>query len=243
MTSRTVLITGAAKRIGAALARDLHAHDFDVIVHCHYSLKIAQDLVNELNNQRADSALVVEGDLLQFDNYEKIINQAHSFNYRLDVLINNASSFFPTPMGEINEQNWQDLMGVNVQAPLFLSQSAIPYLRQSKGCIINMTDIHASQPMKDHTTYCTAKAGLDMLTRSLAREFAPDVRVNGLALGAVLWPDQGNQKRQEEVMTNTAMKRTAELNEVCAAIRFLIDEAEYSTGQILALDVGRTRYT
>ena len=146
-------------------------------------------------------------------------------------------------MGEINEQHWQDLIGVNMQAPLFLSQSALPHLYNSKGCIINMTDIYASQPLKDHSAYCAAKAGLDMLTRALAREFAPEVRVNGLALGAVLWPSQGDEKRQEEVMANTALKRTAELHEVCAAIRFLIDDAGYSTGQILSLDGGRTRYT
>ena len=242
MTSRTALVTGSAKRIGAAIIRDLHEHGLDVVVHCHHSIDEAKELVAELNEQRKNSALLVQGDLLQFKHYKDIIRQALSFKNRLDLLVNNASTFFPTPLGQISEKQWQELIGVNLQAPLFLSQHAAPQLLKNGGSIINMTDIHAAQALKDHSAYSSAKAGLDMLTRSLARELAPNVRVNGIALGAVLWPTHGDEDRKQEVLAKTALQRTARLSEVCAAVRFLLDDADYITGQILTLDGGRSRY-
>ncbi len=152
-------------------------------------------------------------------------------------------SFFPTPLGQIDLQQWQNLIGVNMQAPLFLAQHAAEYLLASKGCIINLTDIYAIRPMKDFPVYSTAKAGLEMLTKALARELGPDIRVNGLSLGAVLWPENMNQERQDDILNQTVLKRTGEVNDVANAVRYLIDDADYMTGQIMTIDGGRTLYS
>ena len=243
MTSRTVLITGAAHRIGAAITRDLHEHDMDVIIHYHQSLAAAEELAEDLNGKRSDSAYLVHGDLLDFENYSEIIDQAYGFKNRLDVLINNASSFFPTPLGQISLQQWQNLIGVNMQAPLFLAQLAADHLAANKGCIINLTDIHAIRPMKDFPVYSSAKAGLEMLTKALARELGSDIRVNGLSLGAVLWPENMNQEKKDDILKQTTLNRRGELVDVANAIRFLINDADYMTGQILTIDGGRTLYS
>ncbi len=243
MTSRTVLITGGAHRIGAAITRDLHEHGMDVVIHYHQSLAEAEKLAEDLNGKRSDSAYLVHGDLLDFENYSEIIDQAYGFKNRLDVLINNASSFFPTPLGQISLQQWQNLIGVNMQAPLFLAQLAADHLTANKGCIINLTDIHAIRPMKDFPVYSSAKAGLEMLTRALARELGSDIRVNGLSLGAVLWPENMNQEKKDDILKQTTLKRRGELIDVTNAIRFLINDADYMTGQILTIDGGRTLYS
>ncbi len=243
MTSRTVLITGGAHRIGAAITRDLHEHGMDVVIHYHQSLAEAEKLAEDLNGKRSDSAYLVHGDLLDFENYSEIIDQAYGFKNRLDVLINNASSFFPTPLGQISLQQWQNLIGVNMQAPLFLAQLAADHLAANKGCIINLTDIHAIRPMKDFPVYSSAKAGLEMLTRALARELGSDIRVNGLSLGAVLWPENMNQEKKDDILKQTTLKRRGELIDVANAIRFLINDADYMTGQILTIDGGRTLYS
>ena len=243
MTSRTVLITGGAHRIGAAITRDLHEHGMDVVIHYHQSLAEAEKLAEDLNGKRSDSAYLVHGDLLDFENYSEIIDQAYGFKNRLDVLINNASSFFPTPLGQISLQQWQNLIGVNMQAPLFLAQLAADHLTANKGCIINLTDIHAIRPMKDFPVYSSAKAGLEMLTRALARELGSDIRVNGLSLGAVLWPENMNQEKKDDILKQTTLKRRGELIDVANAIRFLINDADYMTGQILTIDGGRTLYS
>ena len=243
MTSRTVLITGGAHRIGAAITRDLHEHGMDVVIHYHQSLAEAEKLAEDLNGKRSDSAYLVHGDLLDFENYSEIIDQAYGFKNRLDVLINNASSFFPTPLGQISLQQWQNLIGVNMQAPLFLAQLAADHLAANKGCIINLTDIHAIRPMKDFPVYSSAKAGLEMLTKALARELGSDIRVNGLSLGAVLWPENMNQEKKDDILKQTTLKRRGELIDVTNAIRFLINDADYMTGQILTIDGGRTLYS
>ncbi len=243
MTSRTVLITGGAHRIGAAITRDLHEHGMDVVIHYHQSLAEAEKLAEDLNGKRSDSAYLVHGDLMDFENYSEIIDQAYGFKNRLDVLINNASSFFPTPLGQISLQQWQNLIGVNMQAPLFLAQLAADFLAANKGCIINMTDIHAIRPMKDFPVYSSAKAGLEMLTKALARELGSDIRVNGLSLGAVLWPENMNQEKKDDILKQTTLNRRGELVDVANAIRFLINDADYMTGQILTIDGGRTLYS
>ncbi|MFT5133232.1 MAG: pteridine reductase, partial [Gammaproteobacteria bacterium] len=170
MTSKTVLITGAAHRIGAAIARNLHDDNMDVIIHYYQSRAAAEELVADLNSKRGNSAHLIQGDLLEFESYSNIIEQAYEFRSRLDVLVNNASSFFPTPFGQITAAQWQNLIGVNMQAPLFLAQHAAEYLSASNGCIINLTDIHALRPLKNHAVYSTAKAGLVMLTKAMAKE-------------------------------------------------------------------------
>ena len=243
MTSRTVLITGAAQNIGAAIARDLHAHGMDVVLHYNRSQADAQALTAELNRKRADSACAVRGDLLDFASYGPVIQQTLAFKGQLDVLINNASSFFPTPMGKISQQDWQELIAVNMQAPLFLAQEAAPSLAERSGCIINLTDIHAERPLLDYAVYSAAKAGLVMLTRALARELAPAIRVNGIAPGAILWPENMPPAEQQHILQQVSLQRPGEPGDISKAVRYLVDDADYTTGQILTLDGGRTLYS
>ncbi len=243
MTSKTALITGAAHRIGAAIARDLHKHGLTVVIHCHESVSAAKKLVGELIAMRAGSAHIVQGDLLEADCYGEIIRQAHGFNQRLDVLINNASSFFPTPIGQISLKQWQNLIGVNMQAPLFLAQHAADYLAADDGCIINISDIHAQRPLKDHAVYSAAKAGLEMLTRALAKDLGPAIRVNAISPGAILWPRQMDEHEQNQILDQTVLKRSGNVEDVTNAVRYLIDGADYMTGQILTIDGGRTLYS
>jgi pteridine reductase len=243
MTSKTVLITGAAHRIGAAIARDLHKHGMDVVIHHHKSVEAATELYSELNSSRANSAYIVRGDLLEPDSYAEIIQKTYAFKQRLDVLINNASTFFPTPLDQIDLQQWQALVGVNMQAPLFLSQQAAPHLAKTSGCIINMTDIHALLPLQDHTIYSTAKAGLMMLTQALAKDLGPDIRVNAISPGAILWPENMQQEEQAKILDQTVLKRTGSPEDITKAARYLIDEADYMTGQVLTVDGGRTLYS
>ena len=188
--NKVVLITGAAQRIGAEIARLLHQQGASIIIHYRHSSDTAAQLNNELNRQRADSSMLVQGDLIDTDNHSQLIKTCMQQFGRLDVLVNNASTFYPTPVGDITLSDWDDLLGSNLKAPLFLSQAAMAQLKKNKGSIINIVDIHAERPLKEHTVYCAAKAGLVMLTKSLARELAPDVRVNGVAPGAILWPEQ-----------------------------------------------------
>jgi pteridine reductase len=243
MTSKTVLITGAAQRIGAAIARELHACDMNIVIHHHQSSEAAARLGDELNETRSNSALVIQSNLLEAKSYADTITQAHSFNNRLDVLINNASTFFPTVMGEISLQDWQSIIGVNLQAPLFLSQHAAPYLAVHSGCIINLTDIHALRPLKDHSLYSTAKAGLIMLTQSLAKELGPTIRVNAVSPGAILWPENMPEEKQQEILDKVILGKIGSLDDITNAIRFLINEADYMTGQILNIDGGRSLYS
>ena len=244
LTEKTVLITGAAKRIGANNARFLHATGMNIIIHCRSSVKSADALADELNQQRKNSACVICADLDDEQSYNSLIEQAVNCWGRLDVLINNASSFFPTPVGSITLQNWQHLINSNMKAPLFLSQAAAPHLKPNKGCIINMVDIHAQRPMREHTVYCAAKAGLAMITQSLAKELGPDIRVNGVAPGAILWPEDETGEAMAEqtktlILDRTALKRPGEPDDIAKTLLFLIRDANYITGQIIPVDGGR----
>lgn len=233
------LITGAARRIGKALAGALHARGYNVIVHCHQSLDEASRLAEAFNRQRADSAAVIQADLNQPEAIQNLADCALQQWQRLNVLINNASTFYPTAIGTTTLEHWQDLVGSNLQAPFFLAQALADGLRQQHGCIINISDINARKPFAGHTVYCVAKAGNDMLTRSLALDLAPDVRVNGIAPGAILWP----QDAQQLELANPARLQSIPLgtlggtDAIVRAALFLID-AGYMTGEIIAVDGG-----
>jgi len=239
--NRVVLVTGAAKRVGAALVQGFHARGARVAVHCHRSIEAARALEQSLNSQRRDSAIVVTGDLLDSRVLPEIVAQTVQTFGQLDVLINNASTFYPTPLGTITTQHWDDLIGTNLRAPLFLSQAAAPHLRRSKGLIVNMIDIHAQRPLPDHPVYSTAKAGLMMLTKSLARELGPDVRVNGIAPGPILWPEGGiDEGVKAEIISKTLLKRSGSPEDIVRTALFFAIDAPYVTGQVLAVDGGRS---
>lgn len=237
-----VFVTGGARRIGAVISRTLHAAGADVVVHCNRSRAEADKLVAELNGLRPKSAAVLQGDLLASNALKGLVDQAASMFHRLDGLVNNASNFYATPVGSINEDHWLDLMGTNLLAPLFLSQAAAPYLRDTHGAIVNIVDIHAERPLKDYVVYNIAKAGLAGLTRSLAVELGPLVRVNGVSPGAILWPDAGGDYPPEEqlrIVDQTPMKRIGGPADIAGAVKYLMLDAPYVTGQILAVDGGR----
>lgn len=239
MTTRVALITGAARRIGAATAKALHQRGFKVVIHYNNSAIQARQLVSELNQIRTNSAHAVAGDLTDSDHISHIAEAAIRQFSRLDVLINNASSFYPTPVATMTPAQANDLIATNMTAPLFLSQACVPYLKQHRGVIINMCDIHAKKPLKGHTIYCMAKAGLAMMTLSLANELAPDIRVNAIAPGAIVWPDAGiSQQDIAQVVNEIPLKRKGEASDIADAICYLI-EAPYVNGQILSVDGGR----
>jgi pteridine reductase len=241
LAGRCVLITGAAKRLGAAIARAAHARGANVVIHYRNSHAAATELCNELNARCSNSALAVQGDLLDIKQHARLIDTAIKQFGRLDVLVNSASSFYPTPMGQITESQFDDLIGSNLKAPLFLSQAAAPHLRKTHGLIINMIDIHATRPLPEHPVYCAAKAGLAMLTKSLARELGPEIRVNGIAPGPVLWPEQGlAAELKDEIIQKTALKRSGSPDDIARTALFLIQDAPFITGQILAVDGGRS---
>lgn len=243
MQNKVVLITGGAKRVGAAICRLLHAGGANLMVHYRSSATEARALQAELNEIRTDSVALVQADLLNMANLPALVHDTVQRFERLDVLINNASSFFPTPVGEITEANWDDLMGTNLKTPLFLSQAAAPHLRKTEGCIVNIVDIHSDRPMKNYTVYSTAKGGLVSLTRALARELGPEVRVNGVSPGAILWPeDEGwsDALARQRIVNTTLLKRTGEPDDIARTVRFLVEDAPYITGQIIAVDGGRS---
>ena len=241
MQNQTALITGAAKRIGAEISRMLHAEGMNIVIHYRSSKDEASALCNELNALRADSAIILQADLLKVTECEQLVQKAADYWGELSVLVNNASSFYPTPVGEITESHWEDLMGSNLKAPLFLSQAASSHLTRSQGNIINIVDVHGFRPMKLHPVYCAAKAGLAMLTQSLARELGPDVRVNGVAPGAILWPKSELEPDiQQDILERTALKRQGEPRDIAATVRFLIRDAAYITGQVIPVCGGRS---
>lgn len=243
MQNKVVLITGGAKRVGAAICRLLHAGGANLMVHYRSSATEARALQAELNEVRADSVALVQADLLNMANLPALVHDTVQRFERLDVLINNASSFFPTPVGEITESSWDDLMGTNLKTPLFLSQAAAPHLRKTDGCIVNIVDIHSDRPMKNYAVYSTAKGGLVSLTRALARELGPEVRVNGVSPGAILWPeDEGwsDALARQRIVNTTLLKRTGEPDDIARTVRFLVEDAPYITGQIISVDGGRS---
>ena len=237
-----ILITGAARRVGAAITRALHAAGANVIVHCNRSRKDADALVLELNTQRARSASILQGDLHAYNALKGLIDQAASAFGRLDGLVNNASAFYATPIGTIVEDHWNELIDANLKAPLFLSQAAVPYLRKTRGNIVNIVDIHAERPLKDYVVYSATKAGLAGLTRSLALELGPDIRVNGVSPGAIVWPDGTADyppAERERIVNQVPLKRIGSPEDIAGAVKFLMLDAPYVTGQILAVDGGR----
>ena len=241
-TNPAIIITGAARRVGAAIARSLHNAGADVIVHCNRSRTEADALVKELNSVRAKSASVLQGDLLAYNALKGLIDQAASVFGKLDGLVNNASTFVATPIGKIDEDNWRELVGTNLKAPLFLSQAAVPYLQKTKGSIVNIVDIHSERPLKDFVVYSAAKAGLAGLTRSLALELGPHIRVNGVSPGAIIWPDDAADfptAERERIVLQTPLRRTGSPEDIAGAVKYLMLDAPYVTGQILAVDGGR----
>jgi len=241
LAGKTALITGAARRIGAQSAKTLHENGANIIIHYGRSGEDAIKLMNQLNESRANSAVILQADLLNIDEVHHLAIQAFNAFDGLDILINNASTFYPTPLGSINEENWDDLMGTNIKAPMFLSQACYPALKQSKGIIINMVDIHAKSPLKNHISYSCAKAAKVMLTRSLALEMGPEVRVNAIAPGAILWPEDKNEpdlKTQQKILQKIPLKKAGTPTDIADTILFLIT-SNYINGQIIAVDGGR----
>jgi pteridine reductase len=241
LRDQVVLITGGARRVGAEIARALHAAGANVLIHYRSSAAAAIGLADEFNNVRPQSAAIFAAYLLEADAPDKLIAATLRQFGRLDILINNASSFYATPIGSISPAQWDDLIGTNLKAPLFLSQAAAPSLRAQRGLIINMVDIHGMQPLKAHPVYSAAKAGLAMLTRSLARELGPEVRVNGIAPGPVLWPEtEMDEALKREIIAKTALKRHGTPQDIARTALFLAKDAPYITGQIIAVDGGRS---
>jgi len=241
LAGKTVLITGGARRVGAAIGRKLHAAGANLVVHYRKSSGDAEALAAELNGARARSAAIVQAELLEVAKLPSLVEFALRSFGALDVLINNASTFYPTRIGEITSEAWDDLLGTNLKVPTFLSQAAAPALRKSRGLIINIVDIHALRPLRDHTVYCTAKTGLHMLTRALAKELGPEVRVNGIAPGPIMWPEgEIDQPKQKKIIERTMLKRMGSPDDIARTALFFAADAPYVTGQILAVDGGRS---
>ncbi|MFC3714543.1 pteridine reductase [Luteimonas soli] len=234
------LVTGAARRLGAAIARGLHAAGYDLALHYRSSAAPMQALAGELEAARGGSVLTLQADLAEFDRLPELVARTIGRFGRLDALVNNASGFGPTPLGTVTPAQWDILFASNARAPFFLAQAAAPHLAAANGAIVNMTDIHAAKPLRDHTVYCMAKAALEMATKSLALELAPDVRVNAIAPGAILWPeDETDDERRAALLARTPLARTGTPEEVAEAVRWLLRDATYCTGQVLRLDGGR----
>jgi pteridine reductase len=241
LSGQTALVTGAARRVGAQIARSLHAAGANIMIHCHRSLAEAQRLAAQLEQARAGSAAVSVTDLRDTAALPGLIAGTCDRFGALDLLINNASSFYPTPIGQITLAQWNDLIGTNLQAPLFLAQAAAPELRRRGGSLLNIVDIHGLRPLREHAVYSAAKAGLIMLTRALARELAPQVRVNAIAPGAVLWPEQGlDEARRDRIRAQTPLQRPGSPEDIARAVLFFATQAPFVTGQVLAVDGGRS---
>ena len=243
LQNKIVLITGGAKRVGASICRLLHANGANLMIHYRSSVNEARALQAELNFLRPNSVAIIQADLLNLSVLPSLINETIKHFGKLDVLINNASSYYPTEIGDIQEEQWQDLMGSNLKAPLFLSQAAAVELRKQQGCIINITDMHVERPKKGYIVYSVAKAGLVTLTKSLAHELSPEVRVNAVAPGPVMWPEdnpQFDELYRQRVISQTLLKRIGEPNDIAKAVKFLIQDAPFITGQIIAVDGGRS---
>lgn len=245
MKSRTerpvVLITGAARRVGAVIAHTLHAAGYDVALHYRHSAAEATALADTLERQRAGSTLLLQGELADTAALPALVESLLAHYGRLDALVNNASVFYPTPVGEATPTQWNELFASNAQAPFFLSQAAVPALREAQGGIVNLLDIYAERPLANHPLYCMAKAALAAMTRSLALDLAPLVRVNGVAPGAVMWPSDGKPyDDQQAMLARTPMQRAGTPEDVAGAVLWLLRDAPFVTGQVLRVDGGRT---
>jgi len=241
---KTVLVTGAAKRVGRSIARELHAAGANIMVHYRTAAEAAEAIAAELNAVRPGSALCRQADLLDIEALSALVAATVVHFGRLDALVNNASSFFATPLGKITLADWDDLLGSNLKAPLFLIQAAAPHLKAAHGAVVNITDIHAERPLAGYPLYCAAKAGLLGLTRALAIELAPEVRVNAVAPGPILWPDDSafDGQARERIVAHTLLKHAGSPQDIALAVRFLLNDAPYVTGQVINVDGGRTAH-
>jgi len=242
MENKTALITGAAKNIGAAIAKKLHNVGMNVIVHYNNSENEAIELIKSLNDIRDNSAIAIQADLEKNEDCSTLINNAINFKKNIDVLVNNASSYYPTPLDQVNEDDWNKLININIKAPLFISKLLSKTLKKNNGCIINITDIYASNPLKEHSIYCISKAALVSLTKSLAKELAPDVRVNAISPGAITWPQDMDNKTKEIIKDQIILKKLGEKKDIANCVIFLVNDADYVTGQILNVDGGKTLF-
>jgi pteridine reductase len=242
LAGKVALVTGGARRVGAQIVRTLHGAGAAVLVHRHRSRTDADALIAELDARRPGSAHAFALDLLDTARLPTLIEAAEQRFGWLDILVNNASTFYPTPLGAITEAHWDDLVGSNLKAPLFLSQAAAPLLRRTQGLILNIVDIHGMRPLRQHPVYGVAKAGLIMLTRSLARELGPEVRVNAIAPGPVMWPEDGSADpaRREKIVSRTLLKRSGSADDIARAALFFAADAPFVTGQVLPVDGGRS---
>lgn len=241
LNDKVILVTGAARRIGASIVTRLHESGARVAIHHRGSADDAADLAQNLNRLREGSAITVQADLLQLEKLPGLIDTVVEWGGRLDGLVNNASSFYPTPLASTTEQQFEELIGSNLKAPMFLSQAAADRLRRSQGAIVNIIDIHAERPLRDHVVYGAAKAGLAMLTRSLAKDLAPEVRVNGVSPGAILWPEDGmTETMRNSILKQIPLQRAGNPDDVADCVLYLIRDAGYITGQTITVDGGRS---
>jgi pteridine reductase len=238
---KVVLVTGGAKRVGAAICRRLHAAGANLMLHYRASAGEARLLQAELNHQRKDSVALIQADLLDLGKLPSLVDQTAQIFGRLDALVNNAATFYQTPIGEITAEDWENLIGADLRAPLFIAQAAAPALKKTQGAIVNITDIHAERPLKNYVLYSVAKAGLVGLTRSLARELAPEVRVNAVAPGPILWPDDEafDELSRQRIISHTPLRREGTPEDIAKAVLFLLAEATYVTGETINVDGGR----
>lgn len=241
LADKVALVTGGARRVGAQIARKLHAQGMKLVIHYRSSEQEAHRLQQELHDIRSESVMLVRGDLLRGPKLsQNLVYETIEAFGRIDVLINNAATFYPTPIGEAVEKDWEDLIGTNLKAPFFLAQAAAPHLKASRGCIINMADIYGERPLKDYAIYSVAKAGLIMLTKTLARELGPEIRVNAVAPGAILWPEDGiDEMNKQRMISRTPLKRIGQPDDIAETVLFLIGNAAFITGQVIAVDGGR----
>jgi len=236
-----VLVTGAGKRVGAVISRVLHAAGYDLALHYRHSSAEAELLATSLERQRSGSTYTVQGELADIDALPDMVQRVLGRFGRLDALVNNASAFYPTPIGTATPEQWNELFASNAQAPFFLSQAATPALREARGAIVNLADIYAERPLANHPLYCMAKAALAAMTRSLALDLGPDVRVNGVAPGAVMWPSDGKPyDDQQAMLARTPLQRAGSPEDVAGAVLWLLRDAPFVTGQIIRVDGGRT---
>ena len=242
LNSPVVLVTGGGKRVGAAIVQRLHREGWRVAIHYRASADAASALAASLNAVRAGSAAVYAADLLDLDALPKLIDDVVATFGRLDALVNNASTFYPTAIGAVTLQDWTQLVGSNLQAPLFLSQAAAPHLRRARGSIVNITDIHAERPMAGYVVYNIAKAGLRGLTVALARDLAPEIRVNAVAPGPIEWPDDGQISEAEKarILNHVPLKREGGAAQIADAVKYLVCDADFVTGQTINVDGGRS---
>ena len=241
LAGKTVLITGGARRVGAAIGRTLHGAGANLVVHYRKSANEVAELADALNGSRAKSVVTFQADLLDLGKLPALVEFAVRSFGSLDVLVNNASTFYPTKIGELTPAAWDDLMGTNLKVPLFLAQAAAPELKKSSGLILNIVDIHALRPLRNYTVYCAAKAGLHMVTRSLAKELGPEVRVNGISPGPVLWPEHdGDSATRAKIIQRTILQKMGTPEDIARTALFFAAQAPFITGQILAVDGGRS---